>query len=183
MYNFTHGHTTNGNRNYATCSLIKNYKYDENIIKACWKALEKDWLYDLPITNLQNSSLRIEFQHISFSVIPSAPPVKYMYYFTRNYFWDSERRCKNCIFYCRLSQKTTKNLKASWEKMCAHIVMFPYPIRSTTYFLSSIGFLVVKIRNSKVDFKTGGTWYRVGQWTLMMKIYVFFYSAKSLSSN
>ena len=43
--------------------------------------------------------------------------------------------------------------------------------------------LDVKIRNLKVDFKTGGTWRQVRQWTLMMKIYDLFHSAKSLSSN
>ena len=32
----------------------------------------------------------------------------------------------------------------------------------------------VKVRNMKMDFNTGGTWRRVGQWTLMMKIYDFF---------
>ena len=31
-----------------------------------------------------------------------------------------------------------------------------------------------KVRNMKMDFNTGGTWRRVGQWTLMMKIYDFF---------
>ena len=34
--------------------------------------------------------------------------------------------------------------------------------------------LGVKVRNMKMDFNTGGTWRRVGQWTLMMKIYDFF---------
>ena len=34
--------------------------------------------------------------------------------------------------------------------------------------------LGVKIRMLKVDFKTGGTWCRVGQWTLIMNIYDFF---------
>ena len=34
--------------------------------------------------------------------------------------------------------------------------------------------LGVKIRNLKVEFKTGGTWRRVGQQTLIMKIYDFF---------
>ena len=32
----------------------------------------------------------------------------------------------------------------------------------------------VKVRNMKMDFNTGGTWRRVGQWTLIMKIYDFF---------
>ena len=79
-------------------------------------------LCDLPITNLQNSSLRIEIQHIFFSVISSAPPVKYMYYFTRKYFWDSERRCKNCSILLSFVAKDDKNLKASWEKMTLKIV-------------------------------------------------------------
>ena len=45
--------------------------------------------------------------------------------------------------------------------------------------------LGVTVRKKKMDFNTGagGTWQQVGQWTLMMKIYDFFYSAKSLSSN
>ena len=43
--------------------------------------------------------------------------------------------------------------------------------------------LGVKVQNMKMDFNTEGTWRRVGQWTLMMKFYDFFYSAKSLSSN
>ena len=30
----------------------------------------------------------------------------------------------------------------------------------------------------KMDFNTGNTWRQVRQWTLMMKIYDFFYSAK-----
>ena len=34
--------------------------------------------------------------------------------------------------------------------------------------------LVVKVRNMNMDFNTGGTWHRVRQWTLMMKIYDFF---------
>ena len=34
--------------------------------------------------------------------------------------------------------------------------------------------LGVQVRNMKMDFKTGGTWCRVGQETLMMKIYDFF---------
>ena len=35
--------------------------------------------------------------------------------------------------------------------------------------------LGVKIRNMKVDFKTRGTWRQVGQWTLIMNFYDFFY--------
>ena len=35
--------------------------------------------------------------------------------------------------------------------------------------------IVVKVRNMKMDFYTGGTWRRVGQWTLMMKIYDFLF--------
>ena len=34
--------------------------------------------------------------------------------------------------------------------------------------------LGVKIRNLKVNFKTGGTWRRVGQWSLIMNICDFF---------
>ena len=34
--------------------------------------------------------------------------------------------------------------------------------------------LGIKIRNLKVDFKTGGTWHWVGKWTLIMNIYDFF---------
>ena len=34
--------------------------------------------------------------------------------------------------------------------------------------------LGVKVRNMKMDFNIGVTWRRVGQWTLMMKIYEFF---------
>ena len=34
--------------------------------------------------------------------------------------------------------------------------------------------LDVKVRNMKMDFNTAGTWHRVRQWTLMMKIYDFF---------
>ena len=49
-----------------------------------------------------------------------------------------------------------------------------------TICLWSLG---VKVRNMKMDFNNGGTWRRVGQWTLMMKIYDFFYSAKSFSCN
>ena len=41
----------------------------------------------------------------------------------------------------------------------------------------------VKVRNMKMDFNTGGPWRWVGQRTLMMKNYEFFYSAKSLSRN
>ena len=33
----------------------------------------------------------------------------------------------------------------------------------------------VKVRNMKMDFNTGGTWSRVGQWTLMIKINDFFF--------
>ena len=33
----------------------------------------------------------------------------------------------------------------------------------------------------KMDFNTGGTWRQVGQLTLMMKIYDFFYSTKLFS--
>ena len=43
--------------------------------------------------------------------------------------------------------------------------------------------LGVKVRNMKMDFNTEGTWHRVGQWTLMLKIIEFFYWTKSLSSN
>ena len=46
------------------------------------------------------------------------------------------------------------------------------------YMYSTLG---VKIRNLKVDFKTGGTWRRVGQYTLIMNIYDFFYSTYSFS--
>ena len=35
--------------------------------------------------------------------------------------------------------------------------------------------LGVKVRNMKMDFNTGGTWRRVGQWTLIMKTYDFFF--------
>ena len=42
--------------------------------------------------------------------------------------------------------------------------------------------LGVKIRNLKVDFKTGGTWRRVRQWTLIMKIYDFFIRLSRLVS-
>ena len=48
----------------------------------------------------------------------------------------------------------------------------------TFYELGTVG---VKVRNMKMDFNTGGTRRRVGQWTLMMKIYDFFYSAKSFN--
>ena len=37
-----------------------------------------------------------------------------------------------------------------------------------------ICFIGVKVRNMKKDFNTGGTWRRVGQRTLMIKIYDFF---------
>ena len=37
-------------------------------------------------------------------------------------------------------------------------------------FIPGKSWLGVKIRNLKVDFKTGGTWRWVGQWTLMIKI-------------
>ena len=33
----------------------------------------------------------------------------------------------------------------------------------------------VKVRNMKMDFNIYGTWRQVGQWTLMMKIYDFFF--------
>ena len=33
--------------------------------------------------------------------------------------------------------------------------------------------LGVQVRNMKMDINTGGTWHRVGQWTLMMKTYDF----------
>ena len=44
-----------------------------------------------------------------------------------------------------------------------------------------LSWLGVKVQNMKMDFNTGGTWRWVGQWTLMMKIYdfFFFYLAKS----
>ena len=41
--------------------------------------------------------------------------------------------------------------------------------------------LGVKIRNLKVDFKAGCTWHWVGQKTLIMNIYDFFYSTNSFS--
>ena len=41
------------------------------------------------------------------------------------------------------------------------------------WFFSSTT-LGVKVRNMKMDFNTGGTWHRVGQWTLMIKFYDFF---------
>ena len=34
--------------------------------------------------------------------------------------------------------------------------------------------LGVKVRNMKKDFNIYGTWHRVGQWTLMMKMHAFF---------
>ena len=39
----------------------------------------------------------------------------------------------------------------------------------------SVPSLGVKVRNMKMDFNTGGTWRRVGQRTLMMKSYDFFF--------
>ena len=101
MYNFTHGHTTNGNRKYATCFLIKNYKLDENIINV--PKSSRKGLCNLPITNLQNSSLKIEIQHFSFSVISSAPPVKYMHYFTRKIFLGQRKKVQKLysIVVCR----------------------------------------------------------------------------------
>ena len=42
--------------------------------------------------------------------------------------------------------------------------------------------LGVKIRNLKVDFKIGGTWRRVGQWTRIMNIYDFFIRLSRLVS-
>ena len=41
--------------------------------------------------------------------------------------------------------------------------------------------LGVKVQNMKMDFNTGGTWCRVGQCILIMKIYDFFYSAQLFS--
>ena len=43
-------------------------------------------------------------------------------------------------------------------------------------------FIGVKIRNLKVDFKTGGTWRRVGQGILIMHIYDFFIRLSHLVS-
>ena len=42
--------------------------------------------------------------------------------------------------------------------------------------------LGVKVRNLKVEFKTGGTWRRIGQLTLIMKVYDFFIRLSRLVS-
>ena len=64
---------------------------------------------------------------------------------------------------------------ASYGTQCANYVQL--------YLYHNSYVLGVKVWNMKMDFNTGGTWRRVGQWTLMMKSYDFFYSAKSLSGN
>ena len=56
-------------------------------------------------------------------------------------------------------------------------VPFPWSSIKCWVFLllgTYISLLDVKVRNMKVDFNTEGTWRRVRQWTLMMKIYDFF---------
>ena len=55
-------------------------------------------------------------------------------------------------------------LVKSWRRKADNIFLEKVEI---TYVLG------VKVRNMKMDFNTGGTWRRVGQWTLMMKIYDF----------
>lgn len=142
MYNFTHGHTTNGNRKYATCFLIKNYKLDENIINV--PKSSRKGLCNLPITNLQNSSLKIEIQHFSFSVISSAPPVKYMHYFTRKIFLGQRKKVQKLysIVVCR---KRRQKIWKLHEKKCAHILSC-FRIRSPKLFL--IIYMILCIENN-----------------------------------
>ena len=56
--------------------------------------------------------------------------------------------------------KVNKNLVLATYEACTRV--------KPTYNLG------VKVRNMKMDYNTGDTWRRVGQWTLMMKINDFF---------
>ena len=57
-------------------------------------------------------------------------------------------------------------------------MLFGNHASATTHFSQPTVHLLlgVKVRNLKVEFKTGGTWRLVGQQTLIMKIYDYFYS-------
>ena len=98
-------------------------------------------------------------------------------------FLMTSGRAKNCHFAfgqfhgCRQQQSPLSQLQNLYRKKYYIFVIIGQ-------LFANCHIIGVKVRNMKMDFNTGGTWSRVGQWTLMMKIYdFFFYSAKSLSSN
>ena len=58
----------------------------------------------------------------------------------------------------------TKNANASMEQFLTKVRLI----------FGCMCILGVKVRNLMIEFKTGGTWRRVGQQILIMKIYDFF---------
>ena len=75
--------------------------------------------------------------------------------------------------------------RTSFEKQCQNwwlcdIFRFSL-LEKMSIILYEGPILGVKIRNLKVNSKTGGTWRQVRQWTMIMNIYDFFYSTYLLS--
>ena len=75
-------------------------------------------------------------------------------------------------------------IKPEWNRCMKNSFMYSFLCWWKILFGLGLTYRVgVKLRNMKMDFNTGGTWRRVGQWTLMMKIYDLLYSSKLLSNN
>ena len=73
------------------------------------------------------------------------------------------------------------NFVKNWMLKVSQLVKSALYMNCMAQWAIHLCILGVKVWNMKMDFNTGGTWHWVGQWTLMMKIYDLFYSAKSFS--
>ena len=98
---------------------------------------------------------------------------------TKNMFWadfaskHSGLKCEKSTIYGTQTVCVYTHYQ-KWSKKSKELFL--------TIFNNAFTYRVgVKVRNSKVDCKAGGTWRRVGQSTLIMNILGFFYSTKSFS--
>ena len=82
------------------------------------------------------------------------------------YVFDAQQHCTEFQCYKNIDGKCSKG-----THICNSF--------SLILVLQRVG---VKVRNLKMEFNTGGTWHRVGQQTLIMKIYVFFIQLSRLVS-
>ena len=154
----------------------------------------KSWIVDFFTRFTCEKTPQNNFTHKNFSVENN-----YLFFVI---IFDSKIKCQKCHLYEYLfptdaarvaiakyiakAQKIWMHFSLSNSfNILMHIMSHPVPGIIMKNPLGRIFFLHTKLgtyrhcsrcQNPKDDFKTGGTWRQVGQWTLIMNIYDFFYS-------
>ena len=91
-------------------------------------------------------------------------------------WYDAHIRMKTTIFYHLLliDQVTHESALSTWNLTINIIWVINLGSKQSRSEQVRHCIVGVKVRNMKMDFNAGGTWHRIWQWTLMMKINDFF---------